>query len=204
MLICVSICAFQASAEEETAHTPRLLKPGKAIVHDTFTGEEVSQRRLTRGDWKLQDNIASCTQDDEQFKKNKDHGPALWYDIDYHNAIISFEYKASKEVKGVVFTVNSKNGHVFRFVTNEVTDVRAWDAEHNGKRLVSDGPRLKHEQWVKVTVELAGDKSVIQIDDYVAEVQDASYDVDKSVVGFGHQYGTLSIRNFNVSEGVSP
>jgi len=37
------------------------------------------------------------------------------------NAIIHFEYKASKEVGKVVFTVNSKDGHVFRFVTGEVT-----------------------------------------------------------------------------------
>lgn len=182
-------------------HKLKLLTPAKTLINDNFAKPALKNRRLTRGEWTLDKNTASCTQDDALYKSLKNHGPALWYDINYHNAIIQFDFKASKTTEKVVFTVNSKEGHVFRFVTGQKTDVRAWKPDHTSQPLVNDGPPLTRQKWVPVTVEIAGPKATLQIGDYSTTVESPTYDVPKIIVGFSHHFGTLNLRNFRVSEG---
>lgn len=186
-------------------HRLELATAGRAIVADDFTQQEKADRRLTRGDWKVAGGVAACEQDEELFKKYKSHGPAIWYDKTFKDAVIRFEFQSSNECKQFVFTVNGKEGHVFRFVMNEAgTDVRAWDANHQGKRLVADGPALAKGAWIPVTVELVGPKARVQIgDNYSAVAEDATYATEKSVVGVSFHHGSLKLRNFEVVEATS-
>jgi hypothetical protein len=194
-------CTVGAAAEPSlSGHSLQLLKPAQTLIIDNFTQPERPQRRLTRGEWKIDGQTASCTQDEELFKKYNNHGPAIWFDQDFQNAIVHFEYQPSGDCQHFVFTVNGKDGHVFRFVTNEMaTDIRAWDANHQGKRLVADGPRLAKGVWTPVTVEMAGPKACVQIgENYKVTVEDHSYSVPKNVVGVSFHHGTLKVRNFQV------
>src|SRR5688572_6267530 len=90
----------------EPSHQLRLAKPGKTLLADDFTQIEMANRRLTRGDWKVAGGIASCAHDDELFKQYKNHGPAIWYDVDYQDAIVRFDFLAAEPTSHFVFTVN--------------------------------------------------------------------------------------------------
>jgi hypothetical protein len=194
-----------AADPQVAAHSFELAKPGRTLLSDDFTQPEKANRRLTRGDWKVASGIAACAHDDELFKKYKNHGPAIWYDHDFQNAVIRFDFLAGSACKHFVFTVNGKGGHVCRFVMNDAgTDLRAWDADHKPKQLAKNGPALPKNQWTPVTVELVGSKACVHIgDSYVATVEDPSYAAAKTVVGVSFHFGDLKLRNFQLVEATS-
>jgi hypothetical protein len=163
---------------------------------------EKQNRRLTRGDWVVKNGVAVCAHDEELFKKFKNHGPAVWYDQEFNEGVIRFEFLASPECKHFVFTVNGREGHVFRFVMNEAgTNIRAWDADHKAKQLVKDGPPLPKGVWTPVAVELIGGKACVHIGDkYQVVVEDASYKAPKNVVGVSFHYGSVQLRDFELVE----
>ncbi|MGC3972304.1 MAG: hypothetical protein QM775_34675 [Pirellulales bacterium] len=170
------------------------------LVEDSYTGE-LAGRRATRGPWKIGDGTAVCTQDDELFKKFKDHGPVIWYDAAFTDAAIQFAYKPEK-LKTFVFTVNGAEGHVFRFVTSERgTVILAFPpgGDHKSLPLSRTGPKLPEGAWTKVNVELRGAKAVVSIgDDFTAEVEHPSLARPKTVVGLGFSFGTLALKDFRV------
>lgn len=171
------------------------------LVEDTYRAETLDGRRPTRGPWKIADGVAQCTQDDELFKKFKDHGPVVWYDAKFTDAAIHFEFKPEK-AKTFVFTVNGTEGHVFRFVSSAAgTTIIAFppNPEHKSQALERGGPKLREGEWTKVSVELRGAKAVVRIgDEYKAEVEHASLARPKTVVGLGFSFGSLSLRNFRI------
>jgi len=128
----------------------------------------------------------------------------VWYDQEFQDGIVRFEFHPSSECKHFVFTINGKAGHVFRFVMNETgTDVRAWNADHKGKQLAKAGPKLPKDVWTAVTVEMAGSKACVQIgDDYRVVVEDPSYAAAKNVVGVSFHYGSLKLRKLELVEGL--
>jgi hypothetical protein len=169
------------------------------LIRDEYSGE-LSTRRATRGPWKIAGGMAVCTQDDELFKKFKDHGPVIWYDAQFTDAVIKFAFKPEKS-KTFVFTVNGPNGHVFRFISSERgTSIVAFppSVDHKSKPLDRGGPKLK-EKWTPVTVELRGNKAIVQIGDYKAEVDDPSLAGPKVVVGLGFSFGTMTLRDFSLT-----
>lgn len=40
--------------------------------------------------------VATCAQDDELYKKNKDHGPVIWYDVSFTDATVRFASRPDK------------------------------------------------------------------------------------------------------------
>jgi hypothetical protein len=170
------------------------------LIRDDYTGE-LPARRATRGPWKIADGTAVCAQDDELFKKFKDHGPVIWYDAKFTDAVIKFAFKPEK-AKTFVFTVNGPEGHVFRFIsTDRGTNIVAFppSADHKSKPLDRGGPKLKEGQWTPVTVELRGTKAVVRIGEYKAEVEDPSLSGQKVVVGLGFSFGTVALKDFSLT-----
>lgn len=171
------------------------------LVEDSYKAETLDGRRPTRGPWRIADGVAQCTQDDELYKKFKDHGPVVWYDAKFTDATIRFGFKPEK-AKTFVFTVNGAEGHVFRFVSSATgTTILAFppNPEHKSQALERGGPKLREGEWTKVSVELRGPKAVVSIgDDYQAEVEHASLARPKVVVGLGFSFGALSLRNFRI------
>ena len=203
ILLAVFLFSPAAGAEPRTSeHALQLVRPGRVLVADDFTEAQRSNRRLTRGDWTVKDGLAVCGHDDELFKQYKNHGPAIWYDQEFKDGVVRFDFQPSKDCKHFVFTVNGQQGHVLRFVMNEAgTDVRAWDADHKGKQLAKAGPALPQGAWTSVTVEMAGSRACVQIGDtYQVVVEDPSYAVAKNVVGVSFHYGNVKLRNFALLE----
>jgi hypothetical protein len=193
---------LNAAEPRANKHELQLVQPGRVLVSDDFTQAERSNRRLTRGDWKVGGGVAACGHDEELFKKYNNHGPAIWYDQEFQDGVVRFDFQASKDCSHFVFTVNGKEGHVFRFVMNEAgTDVRAWNADHKAKQLAKAGPALPQGKWTSVTVELAKNKACVQIgENYRVVVEDPSYAAAKTVVGVSFHHGNVQLRNFEMTE----
>jgi hypothetical protein len=168
-----------------------------ALLQDDFSDPAKEGRRAMRGEWIFKDGVASCTQDDELYKKHKDHGPILFYDLKHTDAKISFQFKANG-CKSVVFTGNNAAGHVFRFVANSAgTSVRAFpkDAAKKSIELAKATP-LVQDVWVPVTVDLRGPVATIQLGANPPHtVQHASLASAKTNLSIGFAFGTLEVKD---------
>mgnify|MGYP001023457502 CR=1 FL=1 len=170
------------------------------LLNDDFSDPAKEGRRASRGPWKFEGNVASCTQDDELYKKFKDHGPIIFYDLDYTDAKITFQVKAQGS-KTVVFTCNN-TGHVFRFVASSAgTSIRAFPPDGNPKSIqLAKGPSLAHDMWIPVTVDLRGARVVLQIGtaDPIS-VEHPSFATAKTNLSIGQSFGTLSVKDVLVT-----
>jgi len=173
-----------------------------ADFKDNFDSPKLEQRRAVRGDWKIADGIARCTQDDELYKKNKDHGPIIFYDVPTQDSTVHFAFKP-QGCKTLVFTLNGGTSHVFRFITSDKgTSIRAFpanSAEHASKPLAQDGPKLAQGEWAEVTVEIRGPKAAVKIGkDYAKTVEDPAIAQAKTNLSIGFSFGTLEVKDFAV------
>lgn len=174
------------------------------LLKDDFSAAKLEHRRAVRGEWKFAEGIASCTQNDELYKKNKDHGPIIFYDLAYTDATIRFSYQPDAAVKSVVFTCNGTDGHVFRFVTSAAgTGMRAFPADakdHQSIALAQEKALvLKAGEWVPVTITLRGAKATVKIGDFEKTYEHASLARSKSNLSVGFAFGTLSVKSVVVT-----
>ena len=179
-------------------------RAGEKDFVDTFTaGAKVPERRAMRGDWQIADGVASCAQDDVLYKKFKDHGPIIFYDLPTTDSTISYAFKP-QGCKSVVFTLNAATGHVFRFVTGaRGTSVRAFppDAEKSIQTTRIDEWLMKEGEWTEVEVKVEGEKVTVKFGDHEAvTVEHASYAAAKSNLSVGFSFGTLSVKSVEVSK----
>lgn len=181
-----------------------LLSPSAiaAEFKDDFTQPKLEHRRAARGEWKIADGIARCTQDDELYKKNKDHGPIIFYDVPTKDSVIQFSFKP-QGVKNVVFTLNGASNHVFRILIGDKgTTTRAFPArskEHDPKTLAQDGPKIAQGEWTDVTVEIRGPKATVKIGkDYSKTVEDPAIAQPKTNISIGFSFGSLEVKGFEV------
>lgn len=173
-----------------------------AEFKDDFTQPKLEHRRAARGDWQFTGGIARCTQNDELFKKFKDHGPIIFYDVPTQDSTIRFAFKP-QGVKNVVFTLNGENNHVFRLLIGEKgATTRAFPAgskEHEPKSLAQDGPKLVQGEWTDVSIEIRGSKATVKIGkDYTKTVEDTAIAHAKTNISIGFSFGTLEVRGFVV------
>lgn len=169
------------------------------LLKDAFDADtEVPERRAMRGVWRIGGGVATVTQDDELYKKYKDHGPIVFYDLPTTNA--TFRYAVKPEgCKSVVFTING-DGHVFRFVTGERgTNVRAFPPTGDHKSIsTAQQPEwlLPEGEWTEVEVKVNGENVIVKFGDHVPlTVEHATYSNRKTNFSIGHSFGTLSIKN---------
>lgn len=177
-------------------------EPTKPYVDD-FSQAKLDGRSAVRGDWKIADGTARCTQDDELYKKNKDHGPVVWYKVPFQDATVKFSFRP-EGCKTFVFTINGDDGHIFRFVsTTAFTNILAFptdSAEHKSTSLNREGPALKSGEWTDVVVEFQGKQAVVRIGrDFTAKVEHAAIAQPKTTVGLGFSFGTLSVKDVSIT-----
>jgi hypothetical protein len=175
------------------------------LLQDDFSAPKLQQRRAMRGDWKFADKTATCTQDDELYKKNKDHGPILFYDLAYTNAAIRFAVKPDANTKTTVFTANGEKGHVFRIVFGPAgAAVRAFpndSKDHKSIALANEAAvKLKPGEWTHVSVELRGSKATIKVGDFIKTYEHSSINAAKTNLSIGFSYGTLSVKDLVVEK----
>lgn len=176
----------------------------EVLLKDDFANPKLETRRASRGEWKFADSIATCTQDDELYKKLKNHGPIIFYDLGYEDATIRFSYKADAGVKSLVFTSNGAEGHIFRFVTGpKSTGIRAFPSDskdHKSISLGTEGPALKPGAWVPVVVTLKGTKATVKIGDFEQTYEHASLARPKTNLSIGFSFGTVSLKDVVVEK----
>lgn len=170
------------------------------LLHDDFSAPKLDQRRAMRGEWKFADHIATCTQDDELFKKNKDHGPILFYDLAHSDATLRMAFKPDAAVKSVVFTCNGAEGHVFRLVLSAAgTSVRAFPADspdHKSIALATEkAVKLVPGQWTPLSVTLNGSKATLKLGDFTQTYDHPSFARAKTNFSLGFSFGTLSAKD---------
>jgi hypothetical protein len=177
-------------------------EPARPYV-DHFRQGSLDGRSAVRGDWKIADGMARCTQDDELYKKNKDHGPVVWYKAPFQDATVKFSFQP-EACKTFVFTINGDNGHVFRFVsTTTATNTLVFptdSAEHKSQALDRAGPALKQGEWTDVVVEFKGREAALRIGpDFSTKVDHAATPQPKTTVGLGFSFGSLSVKDFSIT-----
>jgi hypothetical protein len=109
---------------------------------DRFTEASLTLRKLGRGSWKIENGQAICIQNDELYKKAKDHGPMITWDIPTTDSVIEFEYLPDIDVKTMIFTVNRAKGHAFRIIaTADTSRVIAFAASRDETWRMAKGAR---------------------------------------------------------------
>ena len=175
------------------------------VLKDDFFVSDFAKRRAARGDWKFAEGNATCTQDDALYKKYKDHGPILFYDLAHTDAVIRFAVKPDAANKSVVFTANGAEGHVFRLVFSEAgMGVRAFPPEGKDHKSISlgieKGAKLKKDGWTKVSVELRGSKATVKVGEFTKTYEHASIARAKTNLSVGFSYGTVSVTELVVEK----
>ena len=181
-----------------------------AVTHDDFKSDQHPNRKALRGDWTFSDGIAHVIQDDELFKKFKNHGPIINYTIDHSNISVVVEFKP-KGCERVVFTLDAEKGHAFRVTLRSPESKKGASTIHtytekqaNGKAkpiiLRSDVPRLKNDTWHRLEVSISGGKATVKIADQYYEVEHPRIDQQKKVGKLSFAHGELSIRKFDLDE----
>lgn len=175
------------------------------LLKDEFLPTSFEGRRALRGEWKFAEGSATCTQDDALYKKNKDHGPILFYDLSYTDAAIHFAVKPDAANKMVVFTANGEEGHVFRLVFGQAgMGVRAFPPEEKDHKSISLGNeaavKLKADAWTKIRVELRGSKATVKVGDFTKTYEHASIARAKANLSVGFSYGTVSVTELVVDK----
>ena len=178
----------------------------ETLVEDTFNSPKLAGRDLspTRGNWKLEDGIATCTQDDALFAKNKSHGPIIWYDTAFTDATVRFSIRAEKVAEL----------RLHRSMTRKATSsawwpgknphhVRAWKEqghEATAESLpVKDGPKLAEGAWVQAELKFAGDTCTIAFgENFKQTFTHPAIARKKTKLGLGFAFGTLSIRKVSI------
>lgn len=174
------------------------------LLKDDFSSAKHPQRRAMRGEWKFADGAATCTQDDALYKKNKDHGPILFYDLAYTDALIQFAVKPEEGNRTLVFTANGEDGHVFRVVFSGLgAAVRAFPTDSKEHKSVALGlektVQLKVGEWTTVSVDLRGAKATLKVGGFSRTYEHASLARAKSNLSVGFSFGTVGVKDVVVT-----
>lgn len=186
-----------------------LLNPpaqAEPLFTDPFTADaKVPERRAMRGDWQIEEGVAACTQDDALYKKYKDHGPIIFYDLATTDATFRYAFKP-EGCKSVVFTLNGDDGHVFRFVSSQErgTNFRAFPPSPDHKSIATHRAEkwnLVDGEWTEVKVEMKGEIAVVTFGDHEpVEVKHATYANAKTNFSIGFSFGSLAVKEVSVTE----
>lgn len=173
------------------------------LLKDDFSDPHFAARRALRGEWKFANGSATCTQNDDLYKKFKDHGPIIFYDLPHTDAAISFAFKPDAETKNVVFTANGEAGHVFRVVIGQTTgSARAFppgETDHTSVALGAEPAwKLKPGEWTSIKVDLRGPKAVVKIGEVAKTFEHTSLARAKTNLSIGFSFGTVSVKDWLV------
>lgn len=176
------------------------------LLEDNFRSAAPPQRKpaTARGEWKIAEGMATSIHNDELYKKNKNHGAVMWYDLNFRDAVLTFSFRAER-CQTVGFTLNNAKGHVFRFrQTDAGLDVLAWASQNKDTKATplhradDRGPALAHGKWTNVELRFAGPKVTVTVGDSRRTYENAGLAVEKSRFGISYDLGAFSVRDVKV------
>ncbi|MEZ5394610.1 MAG: hypothetical protein R2724_17485 [Bryobacterales bacterium] len=176
--------------------------PKDAGFTDSFHSPTMANRRLERGDWRVANGVARVSQDDALYKKYKNHGPIVFYDLPMRDVRVRFEVKL-EDAKRFVFTFNGNGGHVFRLLQNpDNSALLAFedkDGKHSPLRLDTSAPHVDNGEWIPYSIEIQGETAKVSIGDaYRKSVRHPSLAAPKTNLSLSFHYGELEVRNLHV------
>ena len=176
---------------------------GKPLLRDDFSEDKHDLRKATRGQWIVADGMISVTQDDETYKKFKNHGPLLAYGLPLSDVEVRVDFKPDG-CRSVVFTFDAESGHAFRIIMTGARPgvVYGYDPQPGEDRpkanpLTRQLPKLS-DQWTSLRVRITGDKASIRIGDSEYEVSHPSIGQKKTVAKIGFAFGSFHVRRFEL------
>ena len=189
------------------------------LIKDDFSSESYAPRNAARGDWKIEDGVASVKQNDEQYKKHKNHGPIVIYTVAHDDATAVMEFKPTG-CKTVVFTMDAEEGgHAFRVKMRTASKkaskgkgkkgpkstivtyaAKVGDKKAEQIELSNEIPKLIDGQWNRLEVTVKGDKATVKLGDQTVHVQHARIDQKKKIAKLSFSFGGIAIRKFELSK----
>ncbi len=181
-------------------------KSADSLVNDDYTDTKLKIRKPLRGDWKIQHGTASVTQDDELYKKFKNHGPIMVYEVPHDDASAEVTFKPNG-CKSVVFTMDAKQGgHAFRVKLSTkapgttLTYIKKPDAEKATPVFLDKTlPKLAEGEWATLRVKVVGDKATVQLGETTIDVKHAMIDQPKKIAKLGFSFGSLELKQFRLA-----
>ncbi|MCC9608480.1 DUF1080 domain-containing protein [Blastopirellula sp. JC732] len=169
------------------------------LLSDHFVSPKHPARRAARGDWQVKEGVISCPFDQELYKKFKDHGPIVFYDLAYRDAVIRFSFKATESTI-VTFTENNAEGHVFRIIMRpEGYNVRAFPPEgekHSIQAAAGKEALFQSGEWVDMQVTSKGEEVTVKIGDKFEQTfRHTSYGRDKKNFSVSFNEGTFALKD---------
>lgn len=185
-----------------------------SLVADGYSAKKHPIRKALRGDWTLADGTATVEQDDGLYKKYKNHGPIMVYEVPHQDAVAVVEFKPT-DCKAVVFTMDADGGgHAFRVKMRSAakrgpgSEVVTYAAKKKGAEkaetivLAKEGvPLLKNGDWNRIEVRVLGKQATVTINGKALTVKHARIAQAKKIAKLGFSFGKLSIRSFTL-EGI--
>lgn len=172
------------------------------LLQDDFDSQKRPGRKMMRGDWQVNEGVLSCPFDEERYKKARNHGPIVFYNLKHDDAVVSFSFKAS-DPSAITYTTNAVKRHCFRMVLKPGEyGVRAFPIQ--GKRksvLVDEGETTLtgNGQWTQASFASKGDKVTVKIgDEFEKTFEHPAYEGQKTNISIAFNHGTFSLKDFKV------
>jgi hypothetical protein len=183
-------------------------------VVDDFSKSDWTGRQALRGEWKFENNQASCVSAPELYKKYKNHGPILrWSPAKpFTDGTVEMEFQP-KKCQRIVITLNNKTGHVFRIALtdNKTTRTRIFGWAHPSSEkdkpaetLAVKGVPTATEidgQWVKLRLAITGSEARVTIGKYSETLKHASIARDKGEFTISFASGECAVRKVSIKPG---
>ena len=188
--------------------------PAASDIVDDFSQPKLQGRQALRGEWKFENNQASCVSAPELYKNYKNHGPILrWSPAKpFTDGTVAMEFQP-KKCQRIVITLNNKTGHVFRvaLTDNEKTKTRIFGWAHPSKEkdkpsetLAQKGVPTSKEidsQWVKFRLAIAGNQAKVTIGKYSETLKHASIAREKDEFTISFASGECAVRKVSIKPG---
>ncbi len=183
------------------------LQAADLLLTDSFSSDKKISRRALRGDWLISAGVAACVQDDTLYKKYKNHGPIIFYDLPYGDVSVRFAIKP-QQTKTVVFTANGADGHIFRAVwAKSGLTVRAFPPSSQKKSIsVGKSPEAipSENDWLPIEIQLRGALAIVKSGNEVLQAEHPSFQRPKQNLSIGFSFGSLAVKDLSVTALPSP
>lgn len=183
-------------------------------IVDDFSQPKLKGRQALRGEWKFENNQASCVSDPELYKKFKNHGPILRWSPEkpFKDGTVEMEFQP-KKCQRIVITLNNETGHVFRIALtdNARTKTRIFGWAHPSKEKDKPAETLAQKgvptsvkidgQWTKFSLAITGNQAKVTIGKYSETMKHASIAREKGEFTISFASGECAVRKLCIKPG---
>ncbi|MBM3876460.1 MAG: hypothetical protein FJ386_07050 [Verrucomicrobia bacterium] len=177
----LALLTVGAFAEKGADLKPLLVKPGKLIADEKFSGTSLPKGWVAnKGDWQVRDGAVIGKE-----KASDEHAAVLTLARPIRDAVLSFSFKADG-AKGFNVSLNHAKGHLFRIALGEEALTITKDKDKNDPAskpvpLGRTAAKFAPGKWHTVLIEFHGSKVCVQADNGAKlEASHPELDVDKT------------------------